>query len=92
MIEYKSGDILRENAEALINTVNCVGVMGRGIALQFKKVFPVEVSDIAINTLEEHSSWCIDNKVFVTPLIIFNNNKLSNYYSIDELVDILNEK
>jgi O-acetyl-ADP-ribose deacetylase (regulator of RNase III) len=40
MIEYKLGDILREDAEALVNTVNCVGVMGRGIALQFKKAFP----------------------------------------------------
>lgn len=40
MIEYKSGDILKQNAEAIINTVNCVGVMGRGIALQFKKEFP----------------------------------------------------
>ena len=40
MIEFKSGDILRNDAEALVNTVNCVGVMGRGIALQFKKAFP----------------------------------------------------
>lgn len=40
MIEFKSGDILHEDAEALINTVNCVGVMGRGIALQFKNAFP----------------------------------------------------
>lgn len=40
MIEYKTGDILRENVEALVNSVNCVGVMGRGIALQFKNVFP----------------------------------------------------
>src|SRR5262245_29299831 len=40
MIEYRSGDIVRENAEALVNTVNCVGVMGRGIALQFKNAFP----------------------------------------------------
>ena len=40
MIELKQGDILRANAEALVNTVNCVGVMGRGIALQFMKVFP----------------------------------------------------
>ena len=31
MIKYKSGDILREEAEALVNTVNCVGVMGRGL-------------------------------------------------------------
>ncbi|MCU0754825.1 MAG: macro domain-containing protein [Xanthomonadales bacterium] len=40
MIEYTRGDILRSDAEALINTVNCVGVMGRGIALQFKAAFP----------------------------------------------------
>ena len=40
MIEYKTGNLLTEDAEALVNTVNCVGVMGRGIALQFKKAFP----------------------------------------------------
>lgn len=40
MIEYKHGDMLQDEAEALVNTVNCVGVMGRGIALQFKKAFP----------------------------------------------------
>ena len=40
MIELTQGDILRADAEALVNTVNCVGVMGRGIALQFKKAFP----------------------------------------------------
>jgi O-acetyl-ADP-ribose deacetylase (regulator of RNase III) len=40
MIEFKRGNILAEDAEALVNTVNCVGVVGRGIALQFKKAFP----------------------------------------------------
>jgi O-acetyl-ADP-ribose deacetylase (regulator of RNase III) len=40
MIEFKQGNILEENAEALVNTVNCVGVMGKGIALQFKQSFP----------------------------------------------------
>lgn len=40
MIRYTTGDILRDDAEALVNTVNCVGVMGRGIALQFKNAFP----------------------------------------------------
>jgi O-acetyl-ADP-ribose deacetylase (regulator of RNase III) len=40
MIEITHGDILTANAEALVNTVNCVGVMGRGIALQFRKAFP----------------------------------------------------
>jgi len=40
MIEFKTGDILKADAEALVNTVNCVGIMGRGIALQFKNAFP----------------------------------------------------
>ena len=40
MIRFTTGDILAEDAEALVNTVNCVGVMGRGIALQFKKAYP----------------------------------------------------
>ncbi len=34
------GNILESNAQTLINTVNCVGVMGKGIALEFKKRFP----------------------------------------------------
>ncbi|GHU10658.1 Appr-1-p processing protein [Betaproteobacteria bacterium] len=40
MIEFTSGDILKSEADALVNTVNCVGVMGRGIALQFKNMYP----------------------------------------------------
>ena len=46
MIEYKQGDILRADAEALVNTVNCVGVMGRGIALQFKKSISRELQSL----------------------------------------------
>lgn len=40
MIQYTQGDILQADAEALVNTVNCVGVMGRGIALHFKRAYP----------------------------------------------------
>ena len=40
MIELRRGDLLKQNAEVLVNAVNCVGVMGRGIALQFRKAFP----------------------------------------------------
>ena len=48
MIKYKqSGDILTAEAEALVNTVNCVGIMGRGIALQFKRAFPENFSAYA---------------------------------------------
>lgn len=39
-IKYLSGDLLTYPAEAIINTVNCVGVMGKGIALQFKQKYP----------------------------------------------------
>jgi O-acetyl-ADP-ribose deacetylase (regulator of RNase III) len=40
MIEVTQGDILQADAEALVNAVNCVGVMGRGLALQFRKAYP----------------------------------------------------
>ena len=40
MIEIQQGNLLKANAEALVNTVNCVGVMGKGIALQFKQAYP----------------------------------------------------
>lgn len=39
-IKYVSGDLLTYPAEAIINTVNCVGVMGKGIALEFKQKYP----------------------------------------------------
>ena len=40
MITYVKGNILHDQADAIINTVNTVGVMGKGLALQFKKAFP----------------------------------------------------
>jgi len=40
MIVLTEGDIIRTDAEALVNTVNCVGHMGRGIAAQSKRAFP----------------------------------------------------
>jgi len=40
MIEYATGNLLKADAQALVNTVNCVGVMGKGIALQFKQAYP----------------------------------------------------
>lgn len=40
MIEFKTGNILNERVDAVVNTVNCVGIMGRGIASQFKRLYP----------------------------------------------------
>ncbi|MBV9867535.1 MAG: macro domain-containing protein [Abitibacteriaceae bacterium] len=38
-IEFQYGDLLKAQVEALVNTVNCVGVMGKGIAHQFENRF-----------------------------------------------------
>lgn len=40
MIESTQGNLLNAPAEALVNTVNTVGIMGKGIALQFKQAYP----------------------------------------------------
>jgi O-acetyl-ADP-ribose deacetylase (regulator of RNase III) len=40
MIELATGDILLADVDAIVNPVNCVGVMGRGLALQFKQRYP----------------------------------------------------
>ena len=40
VVQVRIGDLFQSNAQALVNTVNCVGVMGKGIALQFKERFP----------------------------------------------------
>lgn len=37
---WRQGDLFQEDVAALVNPVNCVGVMGRGLALQFKRNFP----------------------------------------------------
>lgn len=50
MIRYTQDDILQSSAEALVNTVNTVGVMGKGIALQFKEAFP--------NNFKEYARAC----------------------------------
>ena len=70
MIEYKTGDILRENAEAIVNTVNCVGVMGRGIALQFKKKYP--------ENFKKYATACKNEEVAIGKIFVFKT-KASMY-------------
>ena len=40
MIKVLVGDLFTSKAQTFVNTVNCVGIMGKGIALEFKKRFP----------------------------------------------------
>ena len=46
-LRFTTGDLLRAEAEALVNAVNCAGVMGRGVALQFKRAFPANFTAYA---------------------------------------------
>lgn len=45
MIHYVSGNCFDRAADVRVNTVNCVGVMGKGIALEFKKRYPAMFAD-----------------------------------------------
>ena len=70
MISYTSGDILNADVEALVNTVNCVGVMGRGIALQFKNMFP--------QNFEAYASACAVDAVQPGKMFVFETGQLTN--------------
>jgi len=68
MIKYIKGNILESPAQALINTVNTVGVMGKGIALQFKKTFP--------NNYKAYLEACKNNKIQIGKLFIHTDSNM----------------
>ncbi len=70
MIEYKTGNLLVEDAEAIINTVNCVGVMGRSIALQFKKSYP--------DNFKAYAKACKQKEVVPGKMFIFEMHGTAN--------------
>jgi O-acetyl-ADP-ribose deacetylase (regulator of RNase III) len=47
MVKEVIGNLFESKAEALVNPVNCVGVMGKGLALEFKRRFPDMFEDYA---------------------------------------------
>jgi O-acetyl-ADP-ribose deacetylase (regulator of RNase III) len=70
MIERTRGNILTADAEALVNTVNCVGVMGKGIALQFKKAFP--------ENFKAYEAACRREEVKPGRMFVFETGQLFN--------------
>lgn len=70
MIKYLTGNIFDSEAEALVNTVNTVGVMGKGIALQFKKAFP--------NNFKAYYEACKAGQVEIGKLFVFRDGNLTN--------------
>lgn len=74
MIKVLIGDIFKSDAQTLVNTVNCVGVMGKGIALEFKKRFP--------EMFKDYSEKCKANKIQVGTLYYYDdmfNNSILNF-------------
>lgn len=70
MITYLEGNIFESKAEALVNTVNTVGVMGKGIALQFKKMFPGNYS--------AYHSASKKNEIQVGKMFVFTDSNISS--------------
>ena len=70
MIEFKTGDILQADVEALVNTVNCVGIMGRGIALQFKNDFP--------ENFKAYEAACAREEVQPGRMFVFETRTMTN--------------
>ena len=66
MIQFKSGDIFAVNAEAIVNPVNCVGVMGGGLALQFKTRYP--------ENLRAYAEACQADEVQPGRMFVFETN------------------
>ncbi len=64
MITFKQGDLFQDRAQALVNPVNCVGVMGKGIALQFKEKFP--------DNFKEYAQACRWNRVRPGRMFVFD--------------------
>jgi O-acetyl-ADP-ribose deacetylase (regulator of RNase III) len=70
VIRFVEGDILRADAEALVNTVNCVGIMGRGIALQFKRAYPAN--------FKAYAAACKREEVRPGRMFVFDTGELTN--------------
>lgn len=69
MLRLTSGNLLEADAEALVNTVNTHGVMGKGIALQFKKAFP--------DNFEAYAKACEKGEVRPGHVFLFERSVLN---------------
>ena len=69
MIELKQGNLFHANVDALVNTVNTVGVMGKGIALQFKRTYP--------ENFKSYERACKAGRVVIGKMFTFDRGELS---------------
>ena len=71
MIRFESGSVFDYDTQAIINTVNTVGVMGKGLALEFKKRYP--------DNYLQYKNACVLNQVKVGEMFITENSRLILY-------------
>lgn len=69
-MEFTKGNLLRADTEAIVNTVNCVGFMGRGIAAQFKRAYP--------ENFKAYATACKRKEVVPGSMFIFETGQLTN--------------
>lgn len=67
-IKFKKGDMFSEPIEALVNTVNCVGVMGKGVALEFKNRWPTN--------FKAYKKLCDAKKLSPGQMFVFDTQEL----------------
>ena len=70
MIKYLTGNMLDSEAEAYVNTVNTAGIMGKGIALQFKKAYP--------NNFKAYEKACKDGKINIGKLFVTKDTSINS--------------
>lgn len=68
MITYTTGNLLEADVDALVNTVNTVGVMGKGIALMFKERFP--------KNMQEYADACKSGEVQTGKMFVTSTDEL----------------
>jgi O-acetyl-ADP-ribose deacetylase (regulator of RNase III) len=67
-VQIKDGDMFAEPVEAIVNTVNCVGVMGKGVALEFKNRWP--------KNFRAYKELCDAKKLKPGQMFVFDTNEL----------------
>jgi O-acetyl-ADP-ribose deacetylase (regulator of RNase III) len=74
MIEYTIGNLLEADTEGLVNTVNTVGVMGKGVALQFKEKFPLN--------FKRYAEACKKGEVAIGKMLVTKDSTLEGVKTI----------
>lgn len=92
MIQYTSGNLLEADVDALVNTVNSVGFMGKGIALQFRQAFPANYlayrSACQAGRVQPGRMFIFETRAVIGPSYIINFPTKRHWKGKSKLADI----